>query len=323
MKTETAKFKVKNEKIKRAYFQYIQGGKGFSPATVEIIEEAIWKWEEFSQEADFGRFRADAAKDFKKWLGAERNGRELSLSSQYHVLRHLRNFFTWLSGQNGYKSRIKPYDIQYLSLDQQQSRIANSPKRKDYPSLDYVLALCRSIEQKTEVDQRDRALIAFALLSGARDSALATLPLGCFDVEKLVADQDPEKGVQTKFRKHIITTLMRFHEDLVGHVLEWAKYLRENRLFGNADPLFPKTKLQQKAENDSCFDGTEVEAAFWKSAGPIRNIFRQRMVRAGMKYHHPHSFRHAAVYEASKHARTPEEMRAISQNFGHSNMGTT
>jgi len=317
------KAKIKNEKVKRAYFQHIQGAKGFSKLTTEIIEKAIWKFEEFTQDADFRRYRSGTAKDFKKWLASERCGKTLSLVSQYHILRQLRNFFTWLSGQSGYKSRISPYDVQYLSLDQQQSRIANSPKRKEYPSLDYVVALCRSIEVKTEVEKRDRALIAFTMLSGMRDTALSTLPMGCLDPDKLVADQDPDKGVKTKFRKHIITTLMRFNDDLVGYVQEWHKYLKEVRMFGEVDPLFPRTKLKHKGEANACFEGIEVEPAFWMSASAIRNIFRGRMENAKVPYYHPHQFRHAAVYEACKHARTPEETRAISQNFGHENIGTT
>jgi hypothetical protein len=47
--------------------------------------------------------------------------------------------------------------------------------------LEYVRRLVDSIVVSNEIDQRDRAMISFTLLSGMRDQAIASLPLGCFD----------------------------------------------------------------------------------------------------------------------------------------------
>jgi integrase len=66
-----------------------------------------------------------------------------------------------------------------------------------------------------------------------------------------------------------------------------------------------------------------VEAVFWKSASAIRNIFRNRSEQAGMRYYHPHQFRHAAVHLATEQARTTAQIKAISHNLGHENIGTT
>ena len=41
-----------------------------------------------------------------------------------------------------------------------------------------------------------------------RDKAIVSLPLGCFDEKGLTVNQNPKKGVQTKFSKHMITTLI-------------------------------------------------------------------------------------------------------------------
>lgn len=323
MTTKTLNVKVKNEKIKREYFQFLENGKGFSKSSVGSVEQAIWRYEEFTEGADYAAFNNGTARDFKKWLAAERNGRSLSLASQYHQLRFLKDFFTWLATRPGYKSRIDHSDVQYLTLDKKQRRIAISSRRKEYPSLEFVVSLCNGMEVITEVDRRDRAIIAFAMLSGMRDDAIASLPIGCFDPEKLIADQDPAKGVRSKFAKHIFTTLFRFDESLVGYVLEWYKHLRTIRLFSDTDPLFPRTKIEHKSEEDYCFEGTEVEPVFWKSAQAIRSIFKYHMEKAKLRYYIPHAFRHAAIHEAVKRCRTPEEMRAISQNIGHENVGTT
>lgn len=326
MDPQTSQIKSRNEKVKRAYFHFLREAQGFSPLSVEAVEKAIWKWEEFTQEADIGRFNTKAAKGFKEWLAARKGGRSgagLSLGTQYHILRHLKDFFSWLAGQPGFKSRIDPFDIQYLKLGKKEARMATAAPRQEFPTLEQVQALCRSIIPETEVDRRDRAMIAFTLLTGMRDKAVITLPLECFDADKLLIHQDPQRGVQTKFSKAISTMIFRFDEELLGVVLDWFRFLKEEKLFGNTDPFFPRTKLEQKSETDLSFDGTEVEPAFWATTQGIRNVFRKRAESAGMRYYSPHKFRHTATVEAFKHCRTAEELRAISQNFGHENIGTT
>lgn len=326
MDNKTAESKLKNERIKRAYFAYLTGARGFSDLSIQAIEQALWKYEECVQESDFGKFNAKAAKGFKDWLETRKGGRTgagLSLASQYHILRHVRDFFTWLSGQPGYKSRINAFDVQYFKLDNKKSRIATTAPRQEFPPLEYVQTLCRSIVPKTEVDHRDRALIAFTLLTGMRDKAIMTLPLECFDVEKLLVHQDPQKGVLTKFSKTIPTMIFQFDEELLKHVLDWHRFLKEEKLFDNAAPLFPRTKLEQKSETDLCFEGTDVEPFCWSTTQGIRTVFKKRAEAAGLRYYSPHKFRHTATVEAFKHCRTAEELRAISQNFGHANIGTT
>ena len=318
--------KAKNEKVKRKFFAHLKGAEGFSEKTVEAIEKAIWKYEEFSGDEDFAAFSDQKAKQFKKWMETAKNKRTkqaVSLTTQYHILRHLKEFFTWLSGQPGYKSRISPYHVQYLKLDKKQSRIAVSAKRLEYPGVEYVKKVCQSIEVKNEVDRRDRALIAFTLLSAMRDSAIMSLPMGCFNPEDLIVTQDPKKGVKTKFSKPIITRLFLFDDTLLGYFLDWYEFLKKEKLYSNADPIFPRTELKQKSETDYCFEGDSVEPVFWQSTGSLAKAFKLRAIQAGEKYYSPHKFRHTAIAEARRRSRTPEQMKAISQNVGHENVGTT
>lgn len=320
------KSKAKNEQIKRKYFEWLRGAKGYSPKTIEAIEKTIWIWEEFSKDDDYGAFSQQAAQRFKKWLSnkkQKRGGKPISLTTQYHYLRYLSGFFLWLSGQPGYKSRVSAYDIQFLKLDKAQTRLAIGIKEQKYPTLDYVKKLCASIEIVTEVDQRDRALIAFHFLSAMRVSAILSLPLGCFESETLQVNQDPVAGVKTKFSKRIFTTLIRIDDELLGYVLAWVTHLKKTKYFSDADPMFPKTKLEQKSKEDACFQGIEVEPKFWSSEGPILALLRTRMGKAGLPYFSPHKFRHAAIAEARKYCRTEEQRKALSQNVGHDNVGTT
>jgi integrase len=79
----------------------------------------------------------------------------------------------------------------------------------------------------------------------------------------------------------------------------------------------------EKKNHDLCFVAERVESVYWKSTNSIREIVKKRASQAGLEYFHPHSFRHTAIYLAMKRCRNAEEIKAVSQNFGHENVGTT
>ncbi len=320
-----SKTKVINEKIKRKYFEWLRGAEGFSDKSIIAVEKAIWKYEEFVDNADYRRFNAKTADQFKKYLATHKNERSniiLSLLSQYHVLRHVNAFFTWLSGQVGYKSRISLHDVTYLRLSKCDSRKATSPSMSAYPTLEYIKKLC-SFPIHNDIDQRDRALIAFTALSGMRDQAVVTLPLGCFKPDSLQVHQDPNLGVQTKFSKTIFTTLFKFDKELLQYVLGWYEFLVKEKLFTDADPFFPSTKIELISGNYHAFHADGVIAKFWANASPMRKIFQFRTKQTGLEYFSPHKFRHFAINQAQKYVKSAEQLKAVSQNVGHENIGTT
>jgi integrase/recombinase XerD len=317
------KANAKNEKEKRAYFRWLKEAKGYSEATVITIERAIYLYEEFSGYEDLGRFNRNRAVSFKAWLEDRQGQKGVSTpTTMYHVLRHLRSFFAWLATRPGYKSRIVLLDIEYLALDRKKVQEIHSPRPVRFPSLEYVKQLTDSFKIESEIDQRDQALIAFLLLSGMRDSAVASLPMRCFDRGKLTIKHDPSEGVKTKFGKAYVTCLFRFDEQLLGYVRTWAEYLEKERLFSNADPLFPRTRVIQ-AQGSLSFSADGVEPVFWKGAGSIREMLKTRAKAANLEYYRPHAFRHAAVHLAFERCDSPEEIKAVSQNLGHEQVMTT
>lgn len=319
------KYKAKNEKIKRRYFKWLVEAEGFSTKTIESIEKALWDYEAFTKEDDYCNFNEDTAQEFKKWLSTKKrnNGEIINLSTQYGRLRLLKKFFTWLSGQNGYKSKVSSYDACYLKMDKRLAKMATSPKVEDYPTLEHIKRLCASIEIKTEIDKRDRALIAFTLLSGMRDKAIITLPLGCFNENTYEVMQDPTRGVETKFSKQIQSTLFQFDDQLLQYVIEWVKYLKEEKLFNHSNPLFPSTKVEQMSDTEYVFEVKGVEPIYWKSTSTIRKIFEERAENAKLQYYSPHKFRHTAIREATDNCKNAEQIKAVSQNLGHEHVGTT
>lgn len=320
------KIKTKNEKIKRKYFNWMINAKGFSDKTIKAIEMAIWKYEDFTNDADYGEFNEKIAEQFKKYLATNKNvqsGKPLSLTSQYHILRHTNAFFMWLSAQAGYKSKVKPDEVQYLRLSKKESRIATSSKQPDYPSLAYIKELCGAIEPDSDIDLRDRALIAFTALSGMRDLAIVSLPISCFNTKTLEVEQEPTKGVKTKFSKQILTRLFVFDETLLKYVIDWHQYLVGKKLYRLNHPLFPRTQVEQAGKDDFGFIAKGIEPEFWADAGAMRKIFKQRASDAGLEYFSPHKFRHFAINKAYEFIETAEQMKAVSQNVGHENIGTT
>jgi hypothetical protein len=61
----------------------------------------------------------------------------------------------------------------------------------------------------------------------------------------------------------------------------------------------------------------------WASTGPVRDVFRQTFVGAALPYYNPPSFRSMLIRHAMTLDLTPEEMKALSQNLGHSDVLTT
>jgi hypothetical protein len=66
-----------------------------------------------------------------------------------------------------------------------------------------------------------------------------------------------------------------------------------------------------------------LERQHWSSAEPIRKIFRGAFEYAGLQYFNPHSLRKTLARLGQQACKTPEELKAWSQNFGHEQMLTT
>lgn len=314
---------VKNEKIKRRFFRFMKEAEGYSETTINSIEKAIWLYEDYTKHEDYGKFNSSKAIGFKNsLLGRKHKGKPVSSRTVYHYLRYLTKFFVWLSGQPGYKSKIQADNISYLSLDKKKVREILSPKPVKFPTLEYVMELTKSFKINTEIDQRDRALIAFLLLSGMRHGAIISLPLGCFDRDNFEIKQDHGKGVNTKFGKSFNSTLFRFNDDLLNYVIDWAKYLEKRKLFNSANPLFPRNKIEQ-IPGGLAFTSRDVEPEFWRATNRLNEILKNRAKQADLEYYRPHSFRHAAVHLALKNCQNAEQIKAVSQNFGHEFIATT
>src|SRR5204863_1995973 len=110
---------------------------------------------------------------------------------------HLKRFFTWLTEQPGYRSRLHYGDAEYFNLSEKDTRIATARREKPFPTLEQVKHVIASMPAGSEVERRNRGLVAFTLLTGARDSAIASMKLKHIDLTAGSVYQDA-RDVKTK-----------------------------------------------------------------------------------------------------------------------------
>src|SRR6185312_16962867 len=96
----------------------------------------------------------------------------------------------------------------------------------------------------TDIELRNRAVVAFTVLTGARDGAIASLNCKHVDVVEGKIVQDARE-VRTKFSKTFTTWFFPVGEDIRQIVVDWVQYLDTLPLFGPTDPLFPATVIVQ------------------------------------------------------------------------------
>lgn len=305
-----------NERVKLEYFDFLKHADGKSEQTIRQVERAVARFESFTVQANFRTFDQRQAIGFKASIRAE----GLALATVNSTLNAIQRFLGWLAMQSGYKRAINLSDIEYLNLSEKDVRASRSPSDKQYPSLEMVERTVALMPSETAVEKRDRAMIAFTAITGTRDGTIPTLKLKHFDPVQMLLRQDPREA-RTKFSKRIDTFLFPLSEAFEQIFLDWVDYLRDVALFGSGDPLFPKTRLTQDANN--CFVADGLSRDCWANASPIRKIFKIAFRNADLPEFTPHLFRDMIVSEMYRRGLSVAEFKAWSQNLGHEGAMTT
>ena len=312
-----------NERIKRKYFTFLKEAKRQSEPTVDAAAKALSRFEAYNKYRDFKAFHFEQAVAFKNYLAdqkGQQSGEKLSKATLHATLTQLKRFFQWLALQPGYKSRVQYADAEYFNLSDKDTRIATAKRQQKFPTVEQIKYVISKMPGNTEIERRDRALIAFTLLTGARDSAIASLKLKHVDLISGCVDQDARQ-VKTKFSKTFSTFFFPVGEEIRAIVSEWVSYLRNEILWGNDDPLFPATQVVLGFNRQFAAGGLARE--HWRTASPIRSIFQAAFISAGLPYFNPHSFRNTIAQLGEEVCKTPEQFKAWSQNLGHEKVLTT
>ena len=312
-----------NERTKRRYFAYLREAKRHSEPTVDAVAKALARFESDTKFRDFKSFHFEQAIAFKRRLTEQKSlktGERLSKSTLHATLANLKAFFQWLAGQPGFKSRLKYSDAEYFNLSEKDVRIAKAKRDQIGPTLAQAKHVISLMPCVTSIELRDRAILAFTLLTGARDSAIASMKLKHINLIAGCVDQDARE-VKTKFSKTFTTYFFPVGDEVHQIVLEWVTYLREELLWGNDDPLFPATRIEVGKSHH--FEAVGLARTHWRSAARIRSIFKEAFTQGDLPYFNPHSFRNTLVRLGQEVCKTPEEFKAWSQNLGHEKVLTT
>ncbi len=304
----------RNEKLRRDYKEYLRECLGKSQKTINMFMKVLHRFNEFTNNADFTTISKDIIIEFKKGLEQDNN---LGARSVVSYILQLKKFFDWL-GEQAVPCRQKiKQAAQYLTISKDIRKSAEQPTEKEVPDFDDLKQLFNSISVETEIDRRDRAIIAFLLLSGIRVNALITLPVKSIDIEKGCVKQFPSLGVKTKFSKPIETFLFKFDENMYAEIIDWVRYLKDLKGFEDGMPLFPRNKLL--ATNNTSF----IDDKPWAGESSVIKMLKKRFSQCGVKYYSPHRFRDLTVKLGLLASENALQVKAVSQNLGHEHVATT
>jgi len=313
-----------NERIKRRYRIHLKDARGFSEQSLDQVAMAIDRYQTYTKFADFRHFHIEKVKAFKEHLVEQNSSRtqeRLSHATVYAILKALRAFHEWLAGQRGYKQHFQFGDWEYFNPSGIAASVAKANRPARFATVEQIERVLAVMPASTDIERRDRALVAFTLLTGARCAALASFRLRHVDIERRVVFQDA-RSVKTKFSKTFETWFFPVGEHIEQIVIDWVRFLVEEGRWGPDDPLFPSPQKVVGASGH--FEAAGLSREPWTTTGPIRRVFREAFERAGLSYFHPHSFRKTIIAFGWKACgNNLKRMQAWSQNFGHDSLTTT
>ena len=121
----------------------------------------------------------------------------------------------------------------------------------------------------TPAEKRDRAVIAFTILSGARDGALASFRLKHVELAARTIFQNG-RDVKTKGRKTLTSSFFPVGPEPLAIVADYLRMLTQELGFGPDEPLFPSTLMAHDTDRNHVAQGLSRKP--WSGAQPVRRI---------------------------------------------------
>lgn len=304
----------KNERLKLAWIEDLEIEKATS--TIDQKLAALSQFEAMTGAADFIAFDRDIVKIY---LSAIRHT-AISWKTKAAKVRHVRSFFDWMVMEEHVKPKAVRKAIASLRLTDKEARAGSAQRTVKHPTLDQIESTIRAMPNNTAIERRNRALIAFTALSGARDGAIISMRLKHVRLAAREVEQHPDE-VDTKASKLIQTWFFPVGDFIEGEVASYIQFLKDDLGFTDDDPLFPKPKMGHDASDQFCAVGLSKDR--WTTANPMRIIFRTAFTANGLRYYNPHSFRNMLMALAYELELDPRSMKAWSQNLGHEHLETS
>ena len=153
-----AKYCPENVKVKRDYAFFLQTAEGKQTATIDAALKAIESFETSTNQKPFRKFHIEQARSFRRELVTDtgKRGKPLSAATVTTTLKHLRNFFLWLSREPGFRTALNCNEANYFTPSDQDLRIAGARREKPVATLAEIKAAITRMPSGTPVEQRDR-----------------------------------------------------------------------------------------------------------------------------------------------------------------------
>ena len=316
------KFNAENERVKRRYLGYLKEAQGQDQKSIDKVVAALVKFEESTKYKPLKKFHIEQARCFKDTLARAKHpttGKPLSISTIDATLRLVKGFFHWLAGQQGYKKVLSYADVEYFNNNAKDARAAHAQRNIPFPSLQSAFHAFQAMPERTELQHRDKAVFAFLMLTVARVEATASLKLKHINLVDGSVFQDGRE-VKTKNSKTFTTTFYPVNEAYLDCFSNWVNYLRNEKLFGPEDALFPKPD-RELIEGKFVFQKVSREP--YSNPAKINSIVRSAFANVQLPEYTPHSFRKTLGLLLSELQLPLEAQKAWSQNMGHENFTTT
>ena len=304
----------KNERLKLEWIEELQIQKAES--TIDQRLAALGQYEAATGWADFTAIDRDKVNAYLEALRAT----PTRMRTKKAKVRHVRGFFDWMRDDEKLRPKKVRKALLSLRLTDKEERAGNAVKRVNHATVAQIIDTIKSMPKASAIERRNRALLAFTLLSGARDGAIVTMKLKHVLWNDREIIQDPDE-VATKASKMIQTWFFPVGQFIEDEVESYLSYLKDELGFTANDPLFPSTLMGQ--DDQDRFAPMGLTKAQWSSADPMRKVFKAAFTANGMRYYNPHSFRNTLMALAYELNLGPKEMKAWSQNLGHSKLDVT
>ena len=255
-------------------------------------------------------------------LKARNDGKEKTLTPKYmgKVLSHARVFFEWVRLYELGYSKLSEAWIETLKVRRSagtQSRL----QERHYWKVEEVEKIA-DLKPESLRERRDIAATCFLFMTGMRIGAFVTLPVDCVDLETMKVYQLPEKGVHTKNSKAAITFVLgSMSEKLMKVVREWDQFIRDEGV-SNWYPAISLGDVSRKTLTKDKFTGANRKDYQGRTYAYTEGL-QALCKRVGVSYKSPHKLRHGFGVYGVRHAKNVAQMKAISQNLMHANLGIT
>lgn len=310
-----------NDELRHDWRRSLENRRGLAASTISAKLAALAAYDEFTGYRAFQRLEQNDVIAFKEHLLSHVSpvtGQKLSYSTVVHTLDHCRDFFNWLADTKD-GIGLHRETIEWFRASRADRERARAVDPRPIPSLEQARAAFAAMPTDTLLRRRDRAIMAFLLVSAIRANALASLTVSSVDLAKNAIRQDG-RYVRTKFSRSYLVFFIPFVPEALVCVEAWVNEIKALGLSGD-DALFPGDAQIQSLVVGR---GSLMEAVpCWRGSAQVRAVVRNAFSAIGLRPYVPHVFRHMLTRYMMTLQLTPAEVIALSINLGHKKLETT